>query len=380
MTWQEQHFDKHQFAGKRTHAVSADTEISFQDFGRMHIEQRKVTQVRRLPTPAWALNDASLRETVLRYCEDRLYLDHNKGTDEERLARIDADAKRRLPALQQIFDGLQARYTREAAQGQSANELDRLRVEIQSLDTAIVLLKRGIVALALAVAHYYYWLGWNSAQIANELGVKPPMVRQWCRRMNIVAGNVGDQKRGWGSRENLQRLFVLRMTGRSLKQSAAMLGISAVAAQEHWKRYFLGLKTSLPRGPRKARVSRKTRKPWDAARLKQLFTLRAKGHTWRACAELMDATSSTLITHWRANFGPLRVTRKPKKERARKRQPARLKPRRDSKTWTRWVPARIERLARERRLRGTWEQCAKALDLNSPHTARAAWFKYCKAK
>jgi hypothetical protein len=34
----------------------------------------------------------------------------------------------------------------------------------------------------LAVLWYYFRLGWDASQIANELKIKPPMVRQWLAR------------------------------------------------------------------------------------------------------------------------------------------------------------------------------------------------------
>jgi hypothetical protein len=38
-----------------------------------------------------------------------------------------------------------------------------------------------------AVAVYSYRLGWNSVQVSEQLGIKPPMVRIWLLRMCILA-------------------------------------------------------------------------------------------------------------------------------------------------------------------------------------------------
>src|SRR5438874_2146156 len=112
----EAHFDRHQFAGRRTRAVSAtktregwdSTGISFGDLGSMSVKHRNVQWERRLPTPQWAVNDEQLRAVVLRFAEDRLYnfsrnIDHT-GTDQERMDRIAAESKRVLPGIKQQLE------------------------------------------------------------------------------------------------------------------------------------------------------------------------------------------------------------------------------------------------------------------------------------
>jgi hypothetical protein len=48
-------------------------------------------------------------------------------------------------------------------------------------------MERGLTALMLSVAYYYYRLCWNSVSIAEELGLKPRMIRVWLWRMNALA-------------------------------------------------------------------------------------------------------------------------------------------------------------------------------------------------
>src|ERR1700687_1892845 len=82
-------FDKHAFAMRRVHAVSKESELSFNDFSRMHVQRREKERNRRLPTPEWAMSDAGIREVVLKRLEHRFYLGEPcAGTDQERMAAI----------------------------------------------------------------------------------------------------------------------------------------------------------------------------------------------------------------------------------------------------------------------------------------------------
>src|SRR6266568_9039663 len=79
------------FATKKTREGWDSTGISASDLntravpGSMQIQYRKVCRKRRLQTPDWALNDELLRIVVLRFAEERLYLEDHSGTDQERM-------------------------------------------------------------------------------------------------------------------------------------------------------------------------------------------------------------------------------------------------------------------------------------------------------
>jgi len=175
-TWGTVRFDKWQFAGRRSKAVSADTEISFADFQFMHIHRRQKQQERRLETPDWAVNDKLLRQVVLNAAEKRLYLRPNPKflTDEQRLARIRETELRQmkeryLPLLRDML----ARYKRLPKYRQS-----ELAIQIQNVDSQCLMATRGIVAIMVSVVYHYFRNGYDSVTVAETLRLHPPHVRQ----------------------------------------------------------------------------------------------------------------------------------------------------------------------------------------------------------
>jgi hypothetical protein len=193
--WQHARFDRFQFDGRRIRAVSTSTHISFSDYGRMHVYRHNVQQDRRLETPAWANNDVELREAVLKFCEKRLYLVHKSEipelTHQERLVRIRETEQIHLNRWRKILGKLRQRYKTEPETTKPS-----LDTEIQNADTQCCLLKRGNVAVVLAVIHFYYRLGWNSVAVAQELRLKPPHVRQILARLLHFATYGASQMRG----------------------------------------------------------------------------------------------------------------------------------------------------------------------------------------
>lgn len=200
------HFDLHQFAGRRAMAVSAtskgrddwdSTGLSFGDFSGMHVYSRKKMPQRRVPVPAWATDRKQTTELILKACENRFYIDDHSGTTAERLARIAKKSGAYLPTMRQTLVDLESKYHIRQVEG--ATNLEAIEVEIQNIDTQIVLAKRGIPAVMNAVVYCYYRLGWNSSTIAEEFGIKPPMVRIWLYRLNHLSKGLrsdGLQRRG----------------------------------------------------------------------------------------------------------------------------------------------------------------------------------------
>lgn len=185
--WNEPAFDRHAFStpqpgvkyasGKR--AVSTDSQISFQDYSRMHMERRAETQERRLPTPAWAVDDAKLREIVVSYIERRYFINaperHAKPM-EERMALIEQECARHLPDKESRLNTA-VRRNRFGAPSD---------IEVQNLDTQIMLDRRGCVAVVMSVAYLYYRIGWDSVAVAEELQLKSPHVRILLWRLHKV--------------------------------------------------------------------------------------------------------------------------------------------------------------------------------------------------
>lgn len=233
--WQQPQFDEHQFV-HRGRVVSAETGISFQDYEGMHVKRRKLKAFRRLATPDWVMNDAKVRTVALNYLEDRFYLRDRSGTDQERIKRIETEVQRHIPRKVKELEDLQARY--------AAEPLNReyLAVQIQNLDTDIVLSRRGLLAVVVSVVYMYYRQGLSSVEIAEQLRIKPPMVRVWLYRFNKVErylreGRPPRKVRGPNRRKGnlkygrvwtfrrIARLKTLRESGKTFKRIAEMMGL-----------------------------------------------------------------------------------------------------------------------------------------------------------
>jgi hypothetical protein len=129
-----------------------------------------------------------MRRVLLDWLESRLFIRRELGaTDEERLNRISMASQAILSKKKAELARLLLRYHKAAKERMSTRQLLRLSILIQNRDSEIVILERGLPALATAVAYSYYRLGWSSSTIANEFRVKPPMVRMWVYRMNLYA-------------------------------------------------------------------------------------------------------------------------------------------------------------------------------------------------
>lgn len=159
----------------------------------MHVAHRNEKKERRLETPAWVNNTAEFREVILRAAERRVYIRHGiRGTlktvsnltHEQRLAAIREREMRMVDELKPVLFRLIKRYKTE--------QDEKLEVQIQNVDSQIVMLRdRGYVGVAMRVAYLYYRCGFDSVAVAEEVGIKPPAVRQILARLdNAAAGKV----------------------------------------------------------------------------------------------------------------------------------------------------------------------------------------------
>src|SRR6266404_669895 len=187
--WVPPRFDKHQFEGRRQKAVSSETGIAFSDYGRMHVMRRARTQERKLETPSWAVNDTELREVLLKFCERRFYLTGSRKlsglTNEQRLTRIREREQLQVKSLAPHLHALLERYKTEPEEKRAT-----LETQIGDMDTQILIARRGTAAVAGLVVYLYYRLGWDSVTVAEEIGIKPPHVRQILARLYNAANNV----------------------------------------------------------------------------------------------------------------------------------------------------------------------------------------------
>jgi hypothetical protein len=379
--FQEPRFDRTQFAGRRSKAVSAKTGISFADFGNMHIHHREVCQERRLKTPTWAVNDLQLRQVVLRFAEDRLYIRDHSGSDAERMARIHEEEQRRLPAFKQQLEQLQLAHHK--------NPQAHLTIQIQNMDSAVLTMERGVVKLATAVVYAYYRQGHKSVEIAEQFGVKPPAVRVWLYRMHTVSNRLGfgtgpvvrssgadhgtkaPEHSVYYTKENALKLFVLRAAGGSWSQCRRAFKLDPVMAKHIWARYFGDLKvvgTQLPKG---IHIQAKSME-----RLRALFALRTNGKTWQQCADhlgMIDEAATFAL--WKRHFGKLNVG----PVRRRRRGPHGQR----SATYIQWTNEQLAQLKALRESGKTFQVCANEMGIttkNPIQTVQSVYTRYCKVK
>ncbi|VVB51625.1 Uncharacterised protein [uncultured archaeon] len=228
MTWHPPKFDKHAFAGKRSKAVSAtktrsgwdSTGISFGDLGSMHIARRERRQERRLPTPKWAVRNDWLQELIVAYLEERFYVKPNYLlTLIERLKVARAAAEYYCPQKRVLLEewledyhslcvygrrdltdeeAIKAFATLRCNKGQlplnadiareylAQKKIHDLEIQIQNIDTDIVLTERGHAEVIAAIVYLYYRLGWDSVAVAEQLALKSPHVRQVLARLHAT--------------------------------------------------------------------------------------------------------------------------------------------------------------------------------------------------
>lgn len=227
-TWVEPHFDKWAFDGRRARAIAVDfgphgtvrssTGIAFGDFTQMHVQRHERVQDRRLPTPKWAVRDEYLRELVVTYLEERFYVRQMEAEPLlERLRVARNAAELYAPRKRELLDDWLEDYHTLATHGQlnlpddevidtftslkhiggqlpinaeiaraylTRKKLRDLEIQIQNIDTDLVLTDRGHAEMIVAIVYLYYRLGWDSVTVAEQLQLKPPHVRQVLARLH----------------------------------------------------------------------------------------------------------------------------------------------------------------------------------------------------
>ncbi len=257
------------------------------------------------------MNDKDLRRVVLTFCEGRFFVRPPAGaTDDERLKAIDEKAKKMFPIKELDLDRLLKQFN-ELSQDPNADkeQLRRLAILVGNRDSVIQILKRGLPALATSVVVYSYRLGHDSTTVAEQLRLKPPMVRIWLYRMNRVAQGLPAstphgpyQHKNLWPRESLRRLFEMRVLGHTVAERALAFGVSDTTIIARWKQAFgdLTVDQLQPRGPFTA--------AWDGDALRRLLILRAQGLSFAECAKQFGRHPSGVKWIWKKHFGDLKLS------------------------------------------------------------------------
>jgi hypothetical protein len=196
--------------------------IAFDDFAKMQTTTRKTAGERRLPTPAWAMSNVLLRLVLVRFMEERAFSKKERLSVRKKAGlkeRLD-NAKKRImakrPAAMLVLDRLCEEYVEiknkglkpgitdkewneskpqpfmEFAEGEARYQdekkrLKQLESEIEGIDTYLRISENGGADIVAAVVYLYYRTGYDSVGVAEELGIKPPHVRQTIYRLHQTA-------------------------------------------------------------------------------------------------------------------------------------------------------------------------------------------------
>lgn len=226
MSKASQNFDPHQFAGKGAHPVSARMTVdgwltpgvSYDDYSRMSTQRRKTTGERRLPTPVWAVNNPLLRRVLVTFMEERAGFRKGprRGGLKERLEHAKAKIISKRPKMIDVLDKLCREYVEIKNKGLNPDITDaewnaskpqpymafaegearyidekerrrQLEIEIEGIDTYLRYTANGGADVVAAIVYLYYRTGLDSVGVGEELGLKPPHVRQTLWRLHRTA-------------------------------------------------------------------------------------------------------------------------------------------------------------------------------------------------
>lgn len=195
--------------------MSPDTRISFDDYERMQIYEhhRSQSPAKTLPTPEWALNDRMLREVIIAFIENRAQLRPGAGTVRERLTQAIEGLRNKAAKIKTDLDWMQLDYVTEP----DSKRKRRLQIEIENYDTQLRILERPAV-LAM-IPYLYYRVPMGSVGVAEQVGLRPPHVRQILFRMNEIAEELNQRKK-----IDIARAEQLRASGMTLRKIARELG------------------------------------------------------------------------------------------------------------------------------------------------------------
>jgi hypothetical protein len=160
--------------------------ISFDDYSRMQTVSKAGTY-RRKPIPPYANDPDALRRLLVRFMELRAMLPGASdgplgGSDAYRLRRAHCKLMDDVPRLSALADSLCNRYVAGRQNGMSADDLRRLEIEIEGVDSAMIVVK-DTPKIVLGVIWRSYSLHENSVQVGEALGLKPTAIRQLLFRL-----------------------------------------------------------------------------------------------------------------------------------------------------------------------------------------------------
>jgi hypothetical protein len=182
--------------------------IDFSDYQRMSTSIKAAPTYRRKPVPEYAFDHNKMRRLLVRYMESRAFTRKEiaaglSGSDATRLHRAQEKLASTRPELIATINRLCGRYIAmkngtfeeeewfaavpaEARETFRKEQLGKLAVEIEGIDTQLLMLQENFPAIVLGVIYRSYCVGENSVAVGEALRMKPPLVRQMLHRLSKV--------------------------------------------------------------------------------------------------------------------------------------------------------------------------------------------------
>jgi hypothetical protein len=209
----------------------------------------------------------------------------------------------------------------------------KMAVQVQVMDSQIIAVERGIVALTTALVYSYLCLGWTSVQCAEQFKVKSPHVRALMKRVCDLAPRLVDGRLPEGSSQarktrkwtgdRLTQLFMMRTSGVPIRKCAEVFGTGVSNIQSVWYNYFPGLRVITPKnGPvvlvdririKRIRIPANNRKVWTPDKLKCLFWLRVNGLPFSDLAKVLNVTKASAHNAWYKDLKGIKTPRRRKR-------------------------------------------------------------------
>jgi hypothetical protein len=179
------HFDNHQFqTPKAPWKYGAQTGLEYVDFAfhGMHV-QHKPQASKHYRAPIWAMDDGELKLLVARFLENRAGIEPIDASIPDRITRAEEELKSRRPQMFERLDRLSHRYVELKRAGGNQKLIRKLEIQIQVVDTQLVILDKSPAAMVTAIVYLYWRAHADSVGVGLQLGLTPWMVRTTLTRL-----------------------------------------------------------------------------------------------------------------------------------------------------------------------------------------------------
>jgi hypothetical protein len=173
------------------------TGLAYADLVGMSYIHHKVDSGRKLERPAWVTDNTKLSLVLARWMESRAQIRFaNPGSAQERIKKAQSWIAANRPRQIAVLDKLCAALVEEkSAAAPDETRIKTLTGQIQNLDTLLrISEKGGGLAWGFSIIQKYYIEGFDSFEIAEQLGVSAVLVRQQLWRFRRTANRLNGKR------------------------------------------------------------------------------------------------------------------------------------------------------------------------------------------